>query len=205
MWRRVNRTLVTVKSKMILLGPFTGSNDNQSNRTLCEFLAHPQKWRIIETHDGIEVEIDEQLQYFALRLQKSAFDFYRNLTNAPKTSYDETVRAFRTHYNEKSIVFRGRPARKASTTEGTLFEFFDDLQCLAMKAYPEELNEIRAFLIVHDFLENIHNSQDSVALRENHADAELTSETVLEKAVHLDAVTRFMEEGRVAALQPENR
>ena len=39
-------------------------------------------------------------------------DFYRTLTDAQKASYDELKKAFRPHYTEKPVVFRGRLARR---------------------------------------------------------------------------------------------
>ena len=99
-------------------------------------MAHLQKWERTKRRDGNEVEIDERPHYFALRLQKSAIDFYRTLTDVQQGSYDETVKAFRTHYPEKPVVFRGRLARRIQHTGEKLTDFLGDLQGLAMKAYP---------------------------------------------------------------------
>ena len=97
-------------SKTLLPEPFTGSNNFESYVTHFEFLSQLQKWQRKETVNGTETEIDERPHYFALRLQNLAFDFYRTLSEDTRKSYDETVKAFRQHYNEKSVVFRGRLA-----------------------------------------------------------------------------------------------
>ena len=101
-----------------------------------------------ETVNGAETEFDERPHYFALRLQKSAINFYRTLSEDTRTSYDETVKAFRQHYNEKPIVFRGRLARRVQQPGEKLTDLFGDLQTLALKAYPQESNEIREHLIL---------------------------------------------------------
>ena len=102
-------------SKMLLPELFTGPNDIESYITHFELLANLQNWVRIETREGNDVQIDDQPHYFALRLQKSAIDFYRTLTDAQKASYDELKKAFRTHYTEKPVVFRGRLARRTQS------------------------------------------------------------------------------------------
>ena len=42
-----------------------------------------------------EKESDERPHYFALRLQQSALDFYRTLSEDTRKSYDEIVRVFK--------------------------------------------------------------------------------------------------------------
>ena len=49
-----------------------------------------QKWQRKETVNGAETEIDERLHYFSLRLQKSAIDFHRTLSEDTRERYDET-------------------------------------------------------------------------------------------------------------------
>ena len=199
--------MATGTSKMLLPEPFTGSIDIESYITHFELLAHVQKWKRTLRRDGNEVEIDERPHYFVLRLQKSAIDFYRTTTDAQKGSYDETVKAFRTHYTEKPVVFRGRLSRRIQHPGEKLTDFLGHLQGLAMKAYPGESNEIRDHLVVRGFLEGIHNSQVRLDLRKSLVDAELTIERVLEKELLLEAVTRIEEEEkepRVAVLQPDN-
>ena len=80
-----------------------------------------------------------------------------------------------------------------------------------METYPEELKAIRNHLVVRGFLKVIHNIHVGIDLRKSLMDAELTTETVLEKALWVffllpPAVTRIEEEERkpkVAALQPD--
>ena len=112
-------------------------NDFKSYVTHFEFLPQPQKARQRkETKNGAETEIDERLHYFALRLQKSAIDFYRTFLEDTRKSYDKTVKAFRKHYNEKPVVFRGGLglASRAQHPGEKLTNFFGDLQILALKA-----------------------------------------------------------------------
>ena len=99
-------------SKTLLPEPFTESNDFESYITHFELLSQLQKWQRKETVHGAETEIDERPHYFALRLQKSAIDFYRTLSEDTRKRYNETVKAYRQHYNKKRVVFRGRLARR---------------------------------------------------------------------------------------------
>ena len=81
---------------MLLPEAFIGSNDFESYSTHLELLAELQKWKRTElaSSGGAAREIDERLHYFALRLQKSAIEFYRTLPQNVRDSYDETVKAF---------------------------------------------------------------------------------------------------------------
>ena len=72
--------MVQYSSKTLLPEPFTGSNDFESYVTHFELLSQLQKWQRKETVNGAETEIDKRLHYFALRLQKSAIDSYRTLS-----------------------------------------------------------------------------------------------------------------------------
>ena len=67
-------------SKTILPEPFTSSIDFESYVTNIELLSQLQKWQRKETVNGSETEIDERPHYFVLRLQMSAIDFYRTLS-----------------------------------------------------------------------------------------------------------------------------
>ena len=157
-----------------------------------------------KTVNGAQTEIDERLHYFALRLQKSAVDFYRTLSEETRKSYDETVKIFRQHYNEKPVVFRGRLARRFQQPGEKLTDFLGDLQTLALKAYPQESNETREHLILRGFLEGIENNQVRIDLRKNLGDADITLDKALERALHIEAVTRIEEEDnepRVSAIQ----
>ena len=129
------------------------------------------------------------------------------LQQAQKASYDETVRAFRTHNSEKAVVFRGRLARSMQQPWIKLTDFLGDLQYLAVKVYLEESNAIPYHLVVRGFLKGIHNSQFGLDSRKSLVDADLKIESVVEKALHLEAVTRIQEaerEPKVAVLQPDN-
>ena len=191
-------------SRTLLPEPFTRSNDFESYITHFELLSQLQKWQRKETVNGAETEIDERPHYFALRLQKSAIDFYRTLSEDTRKSYDEYVKAFRQHYNEKPVVFRGRLARRVQQPGEKLTDFLGDLKTLALKAYPQESNEIREHLILRGFLEGIENSQVRLDLRKNLGDADMTLDKALERALHIEAVTRIEEEDnepRVSAIQ----
>ena len=97
-------------SKMLLPEAFTGSNDLESYITHFELLAELQNWK--RTEGTPAREVDERPHYFALRLQKAAIEFYRTLPQATRENYDQCVKAFREHYSEKPVVFRGRLARR---------------------------------------------------------------------------------------------
>ena len=99
-------------SKTLLPEPFKGSNYIEINVTYFKLLSQLQKWQRKETVNGTETEIFERPHFFALRLRKSAIDFYRTNSEDTRKSYDETVKTFRQHYNEKPVVFRGRLARR---------------------------------------------------------------------------------------------
>ena len=91
-------------------------------------------------------------------------------------------------------MFRGRLARRVQQPGEKLSDFLGDLQTLALKAYPQDSNEIREHLILRGFLEGIENSQVRLDLRKNLVDADLTSDKALERALHIEAVTRIEEE-----------
>ena len=191
-------------SKTLLPEPITGSNDFESYVTHFELLSQFQKRQRKETVNGAETEIDERPHYFALKLQKSAINFCRTLSEDTRKSFAETVKAFRQHYNEKPVVFRGKLARSVQQRGEKLTDFLVDLQTLALKAYPQESNEIREHLILRGFLEGIENSQVRLDLRKNLGDADMTLDKALERALHIEAVTRIEEEDnepRVSAIQ----
>ena len=198
--------MASATSKFLLPEPFTGSNDLECYITHFELLAHLQNWKRMEGTGTAQHEVDDRPHYFALRLQKSAIDFYRTLPEATKKSYDETVKAFRKHYNEKPVVFRGRLARRVQQPGEKLTDFLGDLQQLALKAYPEESTEIREHLVLRGFLEGIQSTQVRLDLRKTLSDAEMNVDKALERALHLEAVTRIEEEDReprVSAVQPD--
>ena len=199
--------MATGTSKMLLPEPFTGSNDIESFIPHFELLANLRNCVRTKTREGNDVQIDDRPHYFALRLQKSAIDYYRTLSDTQRASYDELKKAFRTQYTEKLVVFRGRLARRTQSPGEKLTGFLGDLQGLAMKAYPGESKEIRDHLVVRGFLEGFRNSQVRLDLRKTFGDAEMNIERILEIALHLEAVTRSEEEERdhrVGVLQPDN-
>ena len=114
-------------------------------------------------------------RFFALRLQKSAIDFYHTFLEDTRKSYDETVKAYRQHYNQKPVVFRGRLTRRVQHPGEKLTDFLDVLQTFALKAYPEKSNDIREHLIFRRFLEGIENSQVGLNLRKSLDDAVIQS------------------------------
>ena len=152
-------------SKMLLPEAFTGSNDLESYITHFELLAELQNWK--RTEGTPAREVDERPHYFALRLQKAAIEFYRTLPQATRENYDQCVKAFREHYSEKPVVFRGRLARRVQQPGEKLTDFLGDLKQLALKAYPDESDDIRNHLVLRGFLEGIHHSQVRLDLREH--------------------------------------
>ena len=79
-------------SKLLFPEIFTASNDFDSYVTHYELLSHFQKW---QKSKNAKKKSDERPLNFALRLQKSAFDFYRTLSEDTRKSYDEIVRVFK--------------------------------------------------------------------------------------------------------------
>ena len=78
------------------------------------------------------------------------------------------------------------------------------MQTLALKAYPQESNEIRENLIFKWFLEGIEVNQVRLDLKKNLSDAEITLDKALERALHIEAVTTIEEENnepRVSSIQ----
>ena len=100
-----------------------------------------QKWQIRETVNGAVAENDERPHNFALRLQNSFIDFYRTFLGDTRKSYDETVKTFRQHYNEKPVVFLERLPRRVQQPGEKLTSFVVDLQFLALESYPQEPSE----------------------------------------------------------------
>ena len=109
-------------------------------------------------------------------------------------SYDETVKFFRQHYNEKSVVFKGKLPRRVQQPGKKLTIFLDDLQTLALRAYPQESNEIGEHLILSGFIEGIENSQVILDLGRDLGDAYTTLDKALERALHIEALSRIYEE-----------
>ena len=109
---------------MLLPVAFTGSNDLECYVTHFEFLAELQKGK--RTEGDPAREVDERPHYFAIRLQKSAIEVYRTLTQATGEKSDECVKAFRENYSEKPVVFRGRLARRVQQPGEELTDFLGD-------------------------------------------------------------------------------
>ena len=190
-------------SKTLLPELLAVSNDFESYVTNFGLVSQLQKWQRKETVNGAETEIDERLHYFALMLQKLAVDFYRTLLEDTRKSYDETVKTFG-HYIEIPVVFWGRLSRRVQQPGEKLTNCLGDLQTLAFKVYPHDSNEIREHLILRGFLEGIENSQVRLDLRKFLGDADMTLDKALERARHIEAVTRIEEEDnepRLSAIQ----
>ena len=68
-------------------------------------------------------------------------------------------------------------------------DFLGDLKQLGLKAYPTESQNIRDRQILRGFLEGINHSQVRLDLRKQIGDKYMKIETVLEQALHLEAVT----------------
>ena len=63
-----------------------------------------------------------------------------------------------------------------------------------MKAYPTESQDIRDHLVLRGFLVGINHSQVRLDIRKQIGDKAMKIETVLERALHLETVTRIEEE-----------
>ena len=79
-------------SRVLLPEAFIGSNDLESYVTHFQLLAELQKWKRTEGYPARQ--IDKRPHYFALRLQKSAIEFYRTLPQATRDNYDECFKTF---------------------------------------------------------------------------------------------------------------
>ena len=79
------------------------------------------------------------------------------------------------------------------------------MQILALKAYPQESNEIREHLILRGFLEGIEKSQVRLDLRKNLGNADMTIDKALESALHSEAVTRIEENNDGPGFLPSSR
>ena len=97
----------------------------------------------------------------------SAIDLYGTFPEDTKKSYNETVKAFSQHYNEKNVVFRRRLAMRVQQLGEKLKDFLADLQTLALKAYPQASIEMREHLIFRGFFECIENRQVRLDLGKN--------------------------------------
>ena len=179
-------------SRMLLPEAFTVSNDLESYLMHFELLAELQKWKRTEVDPARE--IDERPHYFDRRLQKSAIEFYRTLPQATRENYDECVKAFREHHSEKPVIFPGRLAGRVQQPGEKLTDFLGDLKKLALKAYTTESQDIRDYLVLREFIEGINHSQVRLDLRKQIGDKDMEIETVLERAMRLEAVTRIEEE-----------
>ena len=80
-------------------------------------------------------------------------------------------------------------------------DFPGDLKQLALKAYPTEWQDIRDYLVLRGFLEGINHSQLSVDIRKPIGEKDMKIETVLQRALHLEAVTRIEEEEQTPKLE----
>ena len=80
-------------------------------------------------------------------------------------------------------------------------DFLGEIKRLALKAYPTELEDIRDHLVRRGFLEGINHSQVRLDLRKQIGDKDMKTETVLEQALHLEAVTRIEEKEQTPKLR----
>ena len=92
-----------------------------------------QKRQRRETVNAAKNEIDKRLHYFALKLQKRAIDFYCTLSEDTTKGYDENIRVFREHYNEKPVVFQWRLYKRAQQRVEKFKDSLGYLQKLALK------------------------------------------------------------------------
>ena len=91
----------------------TGYKDNEEKVWLFEFLLHLEKWRRNQTWDEIEFELEEQPQYFHLRLEESANNFISFWTDANWASSGGKIWPFNLLNTEIPVVHCGRLAKNA--------------------------------------------------------------------------------------------
>ena len=65
---------------------------------------------------------------------------------------------------------------------------------LASKAYPKNLLRQKEHLILRGFLTGVEINQELLNLNENLGDAYMTLDKILERATHIEAVTRVEED-----------
>ena len=104
------------------------------------------------------------------------------------------LKLFESTIAEKPVLFRGRLDRRVQQPGEKLADFLGDLKQLALKSYPTESQDIRNRFALRGFLEEINHSQVSLDLRKQIGDKYMKIETVLKRALHLEAVTRIEEE-----------
>ena len=91
-------------------------------------------------------------------------------------------------------MFRGRLARRVQQAGEEFTDFLEDLQQLAVKAYPHESHDIRDHLVLRGFFEGFHHSEVRFEVRKTNGDKEMNIANALERALHLEAVIRIEEE-----------
>ena len=136
------------------------------------------------------------------------------LSQLQKWQRKETVSGAETEIDERSHYFALRLQKLAidfyrTLSEDTRKSYEETVKAFrqgekALKAYPQESNEIREHFILRGFLEGVENSQVRLDLRKNLGDAEMNLDKALERALHIEAVTRIEEEDnepRVSAIQ----
>ena len=75
-----------------------------------------------------------------------------------------------------------------------LTDFLRELQQLALMANPDESQDIRDHLVLRVFLQGIHHSLGKLELRKTFGDKDMNIANALERALHLEAVTRIDKE-----------
>ena len=78
------------------------------------------------------------------------------------------------------------------------------MKILAWKAYPQRSNQVREHLILRGFFEGIEHIQVRLNVKKNVADADINLDKALERALHIETITRIEEEDneqRVFAIQ----
>ena len=137
-------------------------------------------------------------------MEKSATELYKALPEATRNSYDETVKALRRHHSEITVVFRRRLAHRVQHAGEKLADFLGSLQQLALKAHPDESQDIRNHLVLQGFFKGIHYNQIGFELRKTIGNKDMNIAKALGRLLHLEAVIRIEEEEqtpRIAAIR----
>ena len=98
-----------------------------------ELLAELQKWKRNEGDPAREV--DERPHYFALRLQKSAIEFYRTLPQARKKNM---MNALKLHGNNiaKTGSFPGTASSPRTATRRKTYRFSGKFKAVGFESLP---------------------------------------------------------------------
>ena len=99
---------------------------------------------------------DPRRHLFSARLTGDALTFYRSLTTAQKSDYDELKRLFRQQYKPNADVLKAQVKSLRQLPGHDVSAFYRTLRDLAGKAYTDDA--VRNELLLATFIEGLANS-----------------------------------------------